>query len=108
MNRIALFLRANGIRQVDLARFLGISEPSVSKMCRGFSNPSEENLRKILNNDRGWDVAMLVDPDHACSVAERPEPEPEPESCGILRERIKCLERLLEEKERTIQILMKK
>lgn len=65
MNRVAIFLRQNGLRQVDLARFLGVSEPSVSRMVKGHTNPSEENLRKILANDRGWDVSMLVDPDHS-------------------------------------------
>lgn len=65
MNRIAIFLRQNGLRQVDLARFLGVSEPSVSRMAKGLNNPSEENLRKILSNDRGWDVSMLLDPEYS-------------------------------------------
>lgn len=55
------FLDANNLKQVDLARFLGISESAVSSMIKGKSNPSKENLIKILKNTRGWDVSMLVE-----------------------------------------------
>ena len=60
MNNIAAFLKKNNLKQVDLARFLGISEPSVSKMVKGKSNPSEGNLHKIINNKEGWDTSMLT------------------------------------------------
>ena len=41
-------------------------------MSKGYTNPSEENLRKILSNDRGWDVSMLVDPDHSGELRSHP------------------------------------
>lgn len=60
MSAIKEFIDANGIKQKDLAAFLGIGEPSVSKMVKGFSRPSKENLRKLLENTNGWDCSMLV------------------------------------------------
>ncbi len=60
MNRYKQFLRANGLKQIDLAKYLGITESHVSNLCRGKSNLSEEKLAKLLENDRGWDVSMLV------------------------------------------------
>ena len=54
-----LFLRVNHIRQVDLARYLGVTESSISSVINGRNQLSEPNLAKILNNDRGWDVSMF-------------------------------------------------
>lgn len=55
------FLEANNLKQVDLARFLGVSESAVSSMIKGKSNPSKENLIKIINNPHGWNVVMLIE-----------------------------------------------
>lgn len=60
MVNIKQFLADNGLKQVDLARFLGITEPSVSKMAKGYTSPSKENLQRILDNDRGWDTSALT------------------------------------------------
>ena len=54
------FIEDNGIRQVDLARFLGITPGSVSKMAKGITMPSAENMRKMMGNDRGWDTSALT------------------------------------------------
>ena len=59
MMNIKEFLRANGLKQKELADYLGIGEPAVSKMAKGYTNPSEGNLYKILNNNQGWDTSML-------------------------------------------------
>ena len=59
MANIKQFLIDNDLKQVELARFLGITEASVSKMAKGTTNPSNANLQKILDNDRGWDTASL-------------------------------------------------
>ena len=59
MANIKQFLIDNDLKQVELARFLGITEASVSKMAKGMTNPSNANLQKILDNDRGWDTASL-------------------------------------------------
>jgi len=60
MVNIKQFLTDNGLKQVELARFLGITEASVSKMAKGYTSPSKENLQKILDNDRGWDTDSLL------------------------------------------------
>ena len=52
-------MKENHLRQVDLARFLGITESSVSSAANGRNNLSEENLSKILNNKEGWDTSAL-------------------------------------------------
>ena len=59
---IVAFLKKNGLKQVDLARFLGITEPSVSKLVNGHSNLSKENMERLMNNDRGWDTSPLTSP----------------------------------------------
>lgn len=57
------FLKTNRLRQVDLAKFLGITESAVSNVVKGKANLSEENLIKILENEQGWDTSMLQIPD---------------------------------------------
>lgn len=56
------FLKTNHLKQVELATYLGITESAISNVVKGKANLSEENLIKILDNDRGWDVSMLLDP----------------------------------------------
>lgn len=60
MANIKDFIADNNIKQVDLARFLGINEASVSKMVNGLTRPSKANLQKMMDNDRGWDTSSLV------------------------------------------------
>lgn len=59
MNEYKQFLKVNHLRQVDLAKYLGITESAVSNIVNGRARPSEENLIKILENDCGWDVSMI-------------------------------------------------
>ena len=59
MTAIEEFLRINAIRQVDLARYLGINESSVSKLVRGLTRPSPANYRRLMDNDRGWITVPL-------------------------------------------------
>lgn len=65
MKSIEEFLRINAIRQVDLARYLGINESSVSKMVHGKTRPSPANYRRLMDNDRGWitDPLRALNPD---------------------------------------------
>ena len=55
------FLYKNKLKQVDLAKYLGVTEAFISRMVKGVCNPSKENLTKILNNPHGWDTSMLID-----------------------------------------------
>ena len=50
------FLEANNLKQVDLARYLGVSESAVSSMINGKSKPSKGNLIKIINNQNGTHI----------------------------------------------------
>lgn len=59
--RVRDFLNANNLKQVDIARYLGISEAAVSNVVKGKSEFSNENLIKILNNPHNWDVSMLTE-----------------------------------------------
>ncbi|MBO7684883.1 MAG: LexA family transcriptional regulator [Lachnospiraceae bacterium] len=56
---IRQFIRQNGLRQKDLATYLGITEGAVSQLVKGSTKLSKENLAKILDNKCGWDVSML-------------------------------------------------
>ena len=56
---IRQFIRQNGLRQKDLASYLGITEGAVSQLVKGSTKLSKENLAKLLDNKRGWDVSML-------------------------------------------------
>jgi transcriptional regulator with XRE-family HTH domain len=55
------FLKANDLKQVELANYLEITESAVSNVVRGKADLSEDNLNKLLENDRGWDVSMLLE-----------------------------------------------
>ena len=56
------FLEVNGLKQKDLAQFLGVSEPSVSAYVSGKTTPSPDKLKKILDNP-AWDTSALSDED---------------------------------------------
>ena len=44
------FLYKNKLKQVDIAKYLNITEASVSRFAKGIANPSKENLCKLLDN----------------------------------------------------------
>lgn len=54
------FLKVNNLKQVDLARYLCVTEAAISNVVKGKSEFSEDNLIKIVNNPNGWDVTMLT------------------------------------------------
>ena len=56
------FLEVNGLKQKDLAQFLGVSEPSVSAYVSGKTTPSPDKLKKILDNPE-WDTTALSETD---------------------------------------------
>lgn len=58
---VRAFLKANGLKQRELAHYLGVTEAAISNVVKGKSDFADENLIKILNNPHGWDVSMLVE-----------------------------------------------
>lgn len=54
------FLHSNRLKQVDVAKYLNITEASVSRFAKGVASPSKENLRKLVNNPYGWDTSSLT------------------------------------------------
>lgn len=107
-SEISEFLQANGLRQVDLVKYLELSKPYISQVVNGTAKLSPEKLSKLINNDRGWDVSMLS------SVQSSSIPSVSSE-ISILRERVAFLEGLIGQKDKvihdkdiTIDILMQR
>lgn len=58
---VRAFLKTNGLKQRELAYYLGVTEAAISNVVKGKSVFAEENLIKILNNPNGWDTSMLME-----------------------------------------------
>lgn len=53
------FLKINKLRQVDLAKYLNISESFVSQIVKGQRSLPPDKLKLLLKNDQGWDITPL-------------------------------------------------
>lgn len=89
------FLKANSLKQVTLARYLGITEAAISNVVKEKSEFSKENLIKIVENPYGWDTSMLVD-------------QPQPEENTIDAEQVALSNSLLEYLQRKVAELESK
>ena len=110
-NVIENFLEVNNLKQIDVVRYLGISKPYMSQVVNGTAKLSPERLIKLINNDMGWDTSMLATNIVNQSIGNGNSNNTQVVGSGdiaVLKEKIKYLEKILEEKERTIQILMGK
>lgn len=96
-NNIREFLKANGLRQVDIVQYLGISRPYMSQVTNGTARLSPENMERLINNGQGWNVEALT--------REEAAQEDDKTELAVLRERVKYLEMIVSEKERVIQLL---
>lgn len=56
---VRAFLKANNLKQRELAYYLGVTEAAISNVVKGKASFSKENLIKILNNPHEWDTSML-------------------------------------------------
>lgn len=95
-SEISEFLLANGLRQVDLVKYLELSKPYISQVVNGTAKLSPEKLSKLINNDHGWDVSMLSTMQNATQPSGSSE-------IAILRERIAFLEGLIGQKDKVIR-----
>ena len=70
--KVREFLKANNLKQRELAHYLGVTEAAISNVVKGKSYFSDENLIKILNNSYGWNTSMLTESQPKNTVEERP------------------------------------
>ena len=70
--RVREFLKANSLKQRELASFLSVTEAAISNVVKGKSEFSKENLIKILNNPYKWDVSMLTENQPEIPAEEKP------------------------------------
>jgi transcriptional regulator with XRE-family HTH domain len=73
--KVREFLQANGLKQRELAHYLGVTEAAISNVTKGKSDFSEENLIKILKNKQGWDTSMLTSNQPEVPAEEKPTAE---------------------------------
>ena len=103
------FLRVNKLKQVDLARYLCVTESAISNVVKGKSEFSEENLIKIINNPYGWDTTLLTSDQPKNPAEEKPEDASMVDRLfALLQEEQasnKILLQLLREKEEKIEAL---
>ena len=59
------FRRANKLTQADVAKFLSVSAPFITRVERGLNKLPEDKLLKLMNNDEGWNVSDLIKDDMA-------------------------------------------
>lgn len=101
--KVREFLKANNLKQRELANYLGVTEAAVSNVTKGKSYFSDENLIKIINNPYGWNVSMLEDTKSRDSEPEQvAEYKPQLSNVEIL------LRDMLAEKEAKIDVLQER
>lgn len=69
---VRAFLKANNLKQRELAYYLGITEAAISNVVKGKASFSKENLIKILNNPHKWDTSMLTSDQPENPMEEQP------------------------------------
>ena len=105
---LKLFRKDNNLLQKDLADFLGVSRGYIAMAETGKCGLSEKQVGKLLTNTKGWDVSALEDGQAGAPGAQKSADAAGSSELAVLRAQVDLLERLLEEKERTIQILLNK
>lgn len=53
------FRKANGLTQADVAQYLSVSAPFITRVETGANKLPEDKLQKLINNDMGWDTTSL-------------------------------------------------
>lgn len=122
------FRKRNKLTQVELAKYLGVLQGFVSQIESGNSKLPDDKLAMLLENPNGWDTSALTkDARHigdnmtvnasgngTATIYNR---GGEPQAANtaaleskvaLLEEKVKYLEMLVGEKDRLIDVLMKK
>lgn len=104
MSELYDFISQNGLRQIDIVKYLGLSKPYVSQVCNGKAKLSGEQISKLVNNDRGWDVSMLKA--ETAARAECPRAVQASDDAACLRARVSELESALAHERETTRRLL--
>lgn len=103
------FRECNNLLQKTIADYLGVTRAYLSQVENNKCELSHQKVRALLENDRGWDISMLVK-DRSVKQEIGDNSSNNTQIIGTdnqsLLDKISMLEKLLEEKERTIQILL--
>lgn len=91
------FLYKNRLKSSDLVEFWGVTKGVVSQILNGTTKLPPKRLAELLNNDRGWDVSMLMDSNQSEDVmVENPEvssdEQPEPDTSLVEYLKLKVAE----------------
>lgn len=113
LNYLPLFLKTNKLHNADIAKYLKVSSQYIGQCVKGVSKLSWDSIQKLRENSFGWDCSMLPEGrivqtignttigNHSVNTQILGENE-------SLKKENELLKQLLEEKERTIQILLNK
>lgn len=109
MNEIEEFLAVNGLKQIELANYLGVGKSTISQAASGKAKLHQSKINKILINKNGWDCSMFGKSPIVQTIGNHSSNNTQVagENESLKRE-VELLKQLLEEKERTIQILLNK
>lgn len=102
----------NGLTQSELGDYIGIKKSFISRIERGTVKLPNDKFQKLLKNPYGWDTSMLTDMNHTGDNNVHAQVNGNGTAnaninygsgeCAVLRERIRHLENLLDEKDKLL------
>lgn len=59
-DKLRQFLKVNGLKQVQVADYLGISRGHMSNSLKGEYSLGTKQISKLIQNNMGWDASMFL------------------------------------------------
>lgn len=59
MTDFELFIKQNGIKKKDIAKYIGSSAQFITQLCNGSRRLPPEKCALLKQNSEGWDTSML-------------------------------------------------
>lgn len=59
MTDFELFIKQNGIKKKDIAKYIGSSAQFITQLCNGSRRLPPEKCALLKQNNEGWDTSML-------------------------------------------------